>query len=45
MMLLYSIFIVVAGLICISVGLDIKDWKYWAIMGCIFGGYVCGLLG
>lgn len=31
-----------SGFIIAKAGIDIKDWKYWAITVCVVGAYICG---
>lgn len=28
--------------ICASAGVRIEDWKYWAILWCVIGAFICG---
>lgn len=31
-----------SGVICARADIEVKDWKYWAILGCVIGAYFCG---
>ena len=44
-MLLYFVLCIVTSSVCMSEGMDIKSWKLWTVMGCIFGSYMCGVFG
>ena len=43
MYMIYVLSIIIAGLICTSEGLDVQDWKYWVIIGCIAAAYTAGI--
>lgn len=30
------------GAVCSMADIEIKDWKYWAILCCVVGAYFCG---
>ena len=31
-----------SGLVCAKADIQVKDWKYWATIGCVIGAYLCG---
>ena len=31
-----------SGVICARADIEVNDWKYWAILGCVIGAYFCG---
>ena len=31
-----------AGVICASLDISLKSWKYWAILVSVVGSYLCG---
>lgn len=40
--IIYLMLCVFYGVISNIANIDLKDWKYWAILGCIVGAYICG---
>lgn len=44
----YVIYILIGGFvgfICSRADIDVKDWKYWGIIGSVIGAYLCGKYG
>lgn len=44
----YGIYLLLCGFIgfvCARADIEIKDWKYWVILGCVIGAYFCGKYG
>lgn len=41
----YIIYLVLCGLqgfTCAMADIEIKNWKYWVLFGCVIGAYFCG---
>lgn len=39
---LYIFLCAFVGVVCVESDIDIKDWRYWAILGSVIAAYLCG---
>ena len=40
--ILYLLLCGFSGFVMAKADIKVKNWKYWAILGCIIGAYFCG---
>ena len=40
--IIYLVLCGFSGAVCARADIKIKDWKCWAILGCVIGAYFCG---
>lgn len=43
--IIYLVAMFVSGFIIGSMGGTFKDWRYWAMVGCLITVYCCGYIG
>lgn len=41
-MIIYLLLCGLHGFTCARAGIGIKDWKFWVLLGCVIGAYLCG---
>ena len=40
---MFYLFAAITGGVLGSANVNINSWKYWAVIGCVVGSYICGV--
>lgn len=40
--IIYILLCAFTGVVCAKADINLKDWKYWAILCSLVGSYLCG---